>query len=250
LLGITFGFNYLPKKIILMISSKAKSNSNSTNQNEQSNGLLGSTVGSFASRITKGLKEQEQKQGQAAKLREMRHGNMLQAMTTIRKALQETCKIKLGERFGFDLDVSDWEGWPRVELRLVDSLAPERDCLGLIVTANDHNELGTILISMKSGEVFGKIQLANPVDFERIPVVLKRSVRSYLDIVGSYVLNPVPEDVVEAAAKPIETNDFDDASDKLSKEDVFISDEYDRSRDNLVDEAGPEGFSPLALATK
>lgn len=216
-------------------------------------GCLGSTVGSFANRISKGLKEQEQKNDQSTKLRDARHSSMLHAMSTIRKALQETCKIQLGERFGFDLDVSDWEGWPRVELRLIDFIAPELENLSLVVTANDNNELGNIMIGLKSGEQYSKLQLAQPGEVERIPVVLKRSVRLFLDVVGEYVLNPVPEELVEAAARPIETEEFDEVAEKLRKEEMFIEEQYSSHRDNLVspeDENTSNLLDTLALAAK
>ena len=216
-------------------------------------GCLGSTVGSFASRISKGLKEQEQKTSHSNRLREVRHSSMLHAMSTIRKVLQETCKIQLGERFGFDLDVSDWEGWPRVELRLVDFVAPDIENLTLVVTANDHGENGNVLIGLKSGELYCKLQLAKPGEAERIPLALKRAVRVFLDVVGEYVLNPIPEELLDAAAKPIETEDFDEVAEKLRKEEMFIEEQYTKSNDNLVapEEDAPSGLvDSLAIIAK
>ena len=199
-------------------------------------GSVGSTVELFSNRLTRKLKEQEVKTDQSQKQCEARQALILQAMNMMRKALSETAKINLGNRFSFDLDVSDWEGWPRVELNLVDSVAPERVDYALIVTAHDRQDLGCIQMSMRSGQVLGKVHLQDPGQFERLPLILKRGVRHFLDAVAPYVLNPPkPEDMLEVQTKalvPEESEGRDLISNQLSQADVFMEDE--RNDGNLV----------------
>ncbi|MBX7138215.1 MAG: hypothetical protein K1X83_09540 [Oligoflexia bacterium] len=214
--------------------------------------FLDSTVGSFADRINRGLKEKEQKQGEAHRAKGERHAAMLKEMTTIRKALQETSRITLGERFGFDVDVSDWEGWPRVELNLHDRLAPTWTDLGMVVTANDHKELGTIRIGLKSGEILGKVELASPAESERLPFILKRAVRQFLDIVGAYVLDPVkPEDLLDEETRPLEVEELDELAAELAKAEVFSEQEHDYSPSaNSVSEEEESSDAASLLALK
>ena len=211
--------------------------------------LLGSTVGSFADRISKGLKEQEAIVSKESRQKSLRHTLMLKAMNIVRKALQETCKIKMGDRFGFELDVSDWDGWPRVDLKLVDSSAPERDCLSLVVTANDNKAEGNIVFGLLSGTELACLKLSDVDEFTKLPIILKRTVRYFLDMVGNFVLSPVPEEMVEAASEPISEEQFDELADKLKRENVFIEEHYAK-RDNMVEEASDAFLEPVPLSIK
>ncbi len=200
---------------------------------------LGSTADAFATRLRRKLKEQEKLEDELSKACEARHAAMMKAMMTIRKALQETCKTDLGKRFSFDLDVSDHEGWPRIELNLVDELLPERIDYGLIVSANDRNELGAILINNKhNGELLGRIQLALPGELSKLPTMLKTALRRFLDIVAHYVLNPISQKAIleEKAMELEDTEVVRDAS--ISAEEMFVEDGSIHDQ-NRVDTGGP-----------
>lgn len=200
---------------------------------------LGSTVGSFTNRLQRKLKEQEILDEEVTRAREIRHSLMLQAMTTIRRALQETCKIRLGERFCFALDVSDWEGWPRVEVQLVDNQIPEWSDLGIIVTAHDRKDQGIIQISMRSGQILGRLEVNNPEQFTRIPTSLKRCVRQFLDCVGYHVLNAPKPEVIKSLSEDLKFDDeIDPVNEKLKKENVF-EEELQQSTENLVSSEDP-----------
>ncbi len=211
----------------------------SENVSEEAVNYLGSTVGSFSNRLQRKLKEQEVLDEETTRAKEIRHSLMLQAMTTIRRALQETCKIRLGERFSFDLDVSDWEGWPRVEVQLVDALIPEWNDLGLIVTAHDRKEIGIIQISMRSGQVLGRMEVNNPDQFSRIPTSLKRCVRHFLDCVGFHVLNAPKPEIVKALSDELKFDqEIDPINEKLRQQDVF-EEEYQETSANMVSADDP-----------
>lgn len=212
-----------------------------------SDSYLGTTLGSFANRISRGLKEQEQRFDDELRAREIRHAAMLEAMILIRRALQETSKTRLNDRFSFVLDVSDWEGWPRLEFQLIDVLAPDRRNFILIVTANDHMNLGAIQIARESADILGKVCLSQFEEFKKIPLVLKRSVREFLDSVGNYILNPLPPQEIETATPAIELSDKDEVSAILGNEDVFAESGEDYSpNQNQVDRDEP---APLRLSS-
>lgn len=216
-----------------------------TNQEDDTSDdtVLGATVGAFAHRLQQQLKAKEIKDSQSEKAREERHALMMQAMTTIRKALQETCKINLGNRFQFAVEVSDWEGWPRIELNLVDNFAIERKDYGLIVTANDRKDLGTIQMSTRSLMVLGKVQLCDAREFARLPLVLKRAVRQFLDMLGPYLLNPTtPDAPIKSAA--LEEREKDVVDDKLSKENQFFQEEG-QNYDNVI--SGDTKIQPIDM---
>lgn len=197
------------------------------------------------------IKEQEAKQSESKKANESRRTLMLQAMTTVRKALSATARISMGDRFSFAIEVGDWEGWPRVDLNLVDSLAPERCEHALIITAYDRKGAGTIQLNLRSGEVLARLHVDDPIELEKLPLILKKTVREFLDIVAEYVLNPKSaEDLVEVQSKPINHAifDTDEQSDptqnELGTEDLF-GQELPERNDNRVD-AAPE-VRPLEL---
>lgn len=188
-------------------------------------GTLGATAETFAGRMQRRLKEQELKDSETRKAVQARHVLMLQAMTTIRKALVSTSRIHLGERFSFDLEVNDWEGWPRVELNLMDALAPTRIEHALIITANDRKNLGTIQISTKSGETLARLQLEQAGEIDKLPLILKKAVRHFLDLISGYILNPPSaQELLEEQSKSLGTTDFDCVDRELAATDLFHED--------------------------
>ena len=186
---------------------------------------LESTVDTFSDRIQRKLREQQERDDASQKAAEVRRTNLLQAMQTIRKALAETCKIKMGSRFRLELEVSDWEGWPRLELNLHDSQIPQDIRYGLIVGINDHHNRGAIKFHLRSGELVNRVELSDPLAYNRIPLVLKKTVRSFLDQITEYVLNPVKaSETIAAQTRCIEVKETDLHSDNLKKADLFSDD--------------------------
>ncbi len=208
-------------------------------------GSLGATADTFASRMQRRLKEQEVKEQHSRQALDARHALMLQAMTTIRKALVSTSRINLGERFSFELDVNDWEGWPRVELNLVDGCSPEDSIHALIITANDRKNLGTVHIGTKSGESLARLHLEQPQELEKLPLLLKKAVRHFLDIVAAYVLNPPsPQELLSEQSKSLGSSDFDTVDRALESQDLF-REEVAKGDGNTVESVGE--ISPLQV---
>ncbi|MCB0338774.1 MAG: hypothetical protein KDD53_04175 [Bdellovibrionales bacterium] len=192
-----------------------------------------STVDIFANRIARKLKQREVEQTESEKAAEVRHALILEGMTTIRKALQETLRINLGDRFALDLDIDDYKGWPRVQLLLLDSLAPEQLDHGIIVSAHERNEMGTIEIHLAGSRCLGRVHLTDRRDFEKLGLVVKKSVREFLDIISTYILNPVrPQDLIAQQTKALEASDEDFLAENLAEEDVFTED-FNKN-DNII----------------
>jgi len=185
---------------------------------------LGSTVDTFASRLRRKLRDQEIAEDLFEKESEKRRTAMMQAMLSIRKALQESARAELGKRFSLDLDMSDSDGWPRLELNLTDALLPEKIEHGLIVTATDRNSQGLILfVSRNRSEVISSLCLVNPEDIIKLPMLLKLTLRKFLDLITPFVLNPVSQKEIDDE-KPMSLEESKVAKELMSQ-DVFSEDE-------------------------
>jgi hypothetical protein len=107
-----------------------------------------------------------------------------------------------------------------------------------VITANDLKDQGTIRLSMGSSQVFASVHLADPKELERIPVVLKKCVREYLDAVAVYILNPAkPEEELRSINLHEEVDEVGEA---LKNQDVFTEESIsDSNRADVVSDTGP-----------
>jgi hypothetical protein len=151
---------------------------------------LKSTVGSITSKIQKQLDEKQQALIGKAIEKKAREERVLQALTTIRKALEATCKIRLGDRFHLSIEVADVHGWPRIWLLLVDHEAPERKDFALIVAAHDRNDAGVIEFRDQESVLMSRISLAEESAVRHLSRILKNTVRIFLTNVADYVVAP------------------------------------------------------------
>lgn len=200
-----------------------------------SGSFVNSTLDTFADRIQRKLKAREAEECESAKVDENRQAEMLKAITAIRKGLQEASKINLGSRFHFQFEVNEWEGWPRIELNLIDSFAPDSRTYGLEVTANDRTRAGAIMIKSRSSEeVLARLEMADEVQRLRLPHALKKALRDFLDTVGTYILNPArPEDLLEVQTNELKSEHLDETDQQLQKQDMFM--EHDFGDQNVLD---------------
>lgn len=207
---------------------------------------LTNTVGTFASRMARKLRAQEAQEKEAAKASEQRHRLILQAMSSVRRALQETMKISMGTRFSFDMQVADFEGWPRIELSLWDRLANSPTQNLLTVSADDHGQAGTVRITFNHDELVGLVSLKNPEELSKLPMILKKAVRDFLERVSAYVLNPVkPEDLLEYQSRNIEEEALDPLASELKNQDLF-TESISTDNDNVV-ESVTQDLQPVKL---
>lgn len=182
-------------------------------------------VDSFAGRISRKLEEKELAESQSAQASTERYHLIMQALTFIRKALQEAAKIRLGERFSLKTDISDAEGWPKITLRLFDRLAPEWRELTVEAHASDRQENGLIQMETHAGIKLLSFSITESDAMQRLPIHLKKALRSFLDEIESYVLDPKkPEELLSVQTKKIETTEKTSTFNPLSTTNVFESD--------------------------
>lgn len=155
---------------------------------------LSATVGAFKGRIQRKKKEKEKALTIAEKAARLRHRRMLEALVSIRRSLTEVARIDLGDRFFFELVSDDYNGWPRMSIRLRDEFDPDQEYPSFQVSAHDRNERGAIEICFGEDRKTEKVHLARVSELKRLPTVLKKGVREYLDAIGDLVLDVEKDD--------------------------------------------------------
>jgi hypothetical protein len=162
---------------------------------------LSTTARAFNTRIQRKKKEQEEEGEQAEKVAKARHLLMLRALMNLRKSLRDLIRVDLGERFRLTLAADDWLGWPRLTIKLQDKLATEKEYSPFVVTAHDRYDAGTIEIAYCEGFPPERISLARDFDLKRLPNLLRKCVRTYLDYVGDIVLRAERKQTQTLAAR-------------------------------------------------
>jgi len=149
---------------------------------------LSTTVDAFAHRIQRKKKEKAEENSKAQQEATTRQGLLLEALMNIRRSLADVARLNLGERFEFSFDVDDCQGWPRLTIYLLDTYFEGIEYPYFQVHAYDRNGRGTIEIMQGELDKPTKLPVHNETDLSKLPVLLKKAVRSYLDIVGDIVL--------------------------------------------------------------
>ena len=223
------------------------SDSNNKANNQQLNAVnqdsirdFTQSLDTFTSRLSRKMREKEEQEGATKRAREKRRQTMMRAMKSIRKALQEATRIELGDRFTLVLEIDDWEGWPRVQLNLVDSACPGNIDYGLIVTAHDRTDQGLINLALREGRVLDRLYMTDDRDVKRLPLVLKSTVRDFLDMVTQYILDPVdPSELLDEQTKAIEMSQEEIEAEKVAEhllgEDLFTEEEQ-ASNNNILND--------------
>ena len=149
---------------------------------------LSATTQAFNNRIQRKKREQEKFLNQAERAAKQRQALMLQALMNIRRSLRDVTRIDLGERFRFAPQADDWQGWPRLTVRVVDSLRPQQDYPFLRVTAHDRQARGAIDFEYDPSQPVESLSLTSEAEIKRLPNLLKKCVRAFLDLTGDIVL--------------------------------------------------------------
>lgn len=210
------------------------------------NSSVSPIVDSFAGKISKRLEEKERAENAHAQATRERYQLIMQGLTIVRKALQEACKIRLGERFSLRSNIGDSEGWPKITLQVHDILAPGWNELFIQAHANDRQGEGLITIENHNGQRLMQLSVSEGDPMQRLPIHLKKALRTFLDQVGSYVLDPRrPEDLLSVQTKQIEAAEGQDTPtpNPLKNQNLFQEDLA--SSDTVFSESGDD--APLAV---
>ena len=184
---------------------------------------LAATTQAFNNRIQRKKKEQEKSLSAAEKSAAERHCFMIQALMQMRKSLRDVTRVDLGDRFHFSLAADDWQGWPRLTVKLVDTLLPESDYPFLRVIAHDRQSRGVIEIEYDASQGLESISLISENELKRMPGVVKKCVRAFLDLTGDIVLEAERKNESVASESEIQHHDLDGFGDEKSGEHPSLS---------------------------
>ncbi len=160
---------------------------------------ISKTAKAFNTRIQRKTREKKEAVGVAEKAAQNRQTVMLQSMMQIRKSMREVTRIDLGDRFMFQFVADDSGGWPRLSIKLKDREYINEDYPGFAVICHDRQAKAEIEITYHPLEKPERIHLVEETQVKRLPLILRKCVRVYLDMVADIVL--------EAVGKPTDTED-------------------------------------------
>ena len=189
---------------------------------------LKSTADAFSTLISAKMKEQEIKVGEAEQALQERHMKMLRSLMEIRRSLSDICRIDLGKRFNFNILKDDWQGWPRITVKLIDLLQPNDDLPYFQVTAHDRGSQGMIEVFYLSLQKPYTVSAVDENDWAHLPQILKRAVRGFLDLVTETIIKissqneASDEDQKNLATKNL--NNFEEQNINLHDEGLFVKD--------------------------
>jgi len=189
---------------------------------------LSTTLDAFESRIQLRKSAKKVAESEADKALKARHAALLSTMMNIRRSLSQIAKLDLGDRFSLSLDADDWQGWPRLLVRLEDQLDPRSEYPYLQVVAHDRLEKAFVEFSQSNLPKLEKLSLVDKNDVQRLPAAMKRCVRSYLDLVEKIVIETELKADSDNVVAPIVSAALSDSSDSDGPDissDIFIDDE-------------------------
>ncbi len=190
---------------------------------------LTATLGAFSTRIQRKKKEQLQQTNIVEQEKKARHSLMLEALMNIRKSLGDVARIDLGERFSFSLEIDDWQGWPRLIIKLFDTLLPEAEYQSFLVQAHDRNGRGVLELAYSTPDKSERISITSESDLLILPAVLKKCVRSYLDHVAEIILGceRTTQEELEKDAQHLKSKNAGDFEEKHSAPTEISGDVYE-----------------------
>lgn len=149
---------------------------------------LAGTTQAFTHRIQRKKQEKEQTNLLAEEAAKARHNTLLKSLLNIRRSLTDMTRIDLGERFCFSLEADDWGGWPRLTVSLHDNVMRAAHYPALQVTAHDRQEQAMIEVKFDATLAPEQVSLADESNVAKMPLILKKCVRNYLDLIGEMII--------------------------------------------------------------
>lgn len=159
------------------------------------------TTQAFNTKIQQKKKEQERELDEAASRTRQRYSYIVQAMVGMRKSLREVTRLDLGKRFYFSVQTDDWQGWPRVTLAVVDQTLPDAEYPHFQILGGYREDKAQIDINLGDDDNVLTYNLASETDVRKLSGNFKKSVRSYLDMIGDVILQAERAPIAE---RPIE----------------------------------------------
>lgn len=163
---------------------------------------LGLKLSSLSARMQKRFEEHKEAESQSEQDARARHLLLLRGLLRVRKILKGISALDVGVGIELRFVCDDFQGWPRVLIapRKVDE--PDIDYSHFEVTGNDRG--GVAQLEMNSTSIREQLLLLKDDDLERIPRIMKRVIRFYLDSLVEEIVS-VNKRPKEDELKPVET---------------------------------------------
>jgi len=162
----------------------------------------------LSSRMQKRFEEHREAESQAEKDARSRHLILMTGLMRARKILRGVANLQIGGGVELKLVCDDLQGWPRIAIlpRKIDD--PDIQLSGFEVSGTDRS--GISQIEVLGGKIREQLLLPRPEDLDRIPRLMKRVVRFYLDTLAEEILSAkrkpaeekLPEKIIEEAPSP------------------------------------------------
>jgi len=198
---------------------------------------LSGTTQAFSNRIQRKIQEKEKQDLVSGEATKDRHNLLLKALLTIRRSLTDVTRIDLGERFCFSLFSDDSNGWPRFTISLNDNIMRAAHYPTLQVLANDRLQQATIEIKYDINVAPLLVNLNTEGDLSKMPSLLKKAVRSYLDLIGELIL--------QAEQNSIELTDSKNLMTQIQQQEIAESKEECAEDDDFLSEDAQEVLESL-----
>jgi len=151
-------------------------------------GTIKKAVDSFQGIIDQKKKAMEETILENEKATRKRQQRLIKALVKIRKSLRDVAKLDMGDRFSLHLVNDDWEGWPRMVLKAIDSQNPTGEHPELVVTSHDRQDNATIEIKYAKRTSPEVISLVDEKKESKVSGILKKCLRDHLEMIGDMVI--------------------------------------------------------------
>lgn len=192
------------------------------------------TTKAFNTKIQQKKKEQERFLDEAEKKSRIRQSYIIQALVGMRKSLREVTRLDMGERFHFAVITDDWMGWPRVTLKVIDHELIDAEYPHFQILGGYRDEKAQIDIDLGDSENVLTYNLVSEADVKKLSGVFKKSVRSFLDMIGDVIL--------QAERAPVEKPIENISAPVVSDEDLVEEDNSLSLGEDLYEEYGEENL--------
>jgi hypothetical protein len=166
---------------------------------------LGLKLSALSARMQKRFEEHKEAENRSELDARQRHLLLLQALLKVRKILKGVSALDIGAGVELKLVCDDFQGWPRVQIvpKRVDD--PALEYPSFEVTGHDRG--GVAQLELNSTVIREHHLLLKDEDLERLPRVMKRVIRFYLDSLVEEILSvskrPKEEELKPVEAEPV-----------------------------------------------
>lgn len=174
-------------------------------------------LSALSARMQKKFEAHKEAESQAAKEAKERHTLLLTALMRARKILRGVASLDLGADIELRLLCDDLQGWPRIGIKPKKKSQPLRELSIFEIVGNDRSGAAQLEMKTDSGSIREELMLFRTEDLDKLPRLMKRIIRTFLDGLAEEVMRPMKE-IEEKIATPEEISPQSEA---LKSADLF-----------------------------